>query len=284
MPLGTLGILLCAAVFHSVWNLLLKQVKNKQLFLMWATLSNLLCFVALPFLPSIPKLIWPFVLFSSLVEAFYYISLAWAYHIGEFSLVYPIARGAAPVLLTVWTMLFLKEIPHIFGLLGISLIVVGLIIVGASSSWKTLISTKLNVSSIVIALFAATCISVYSTIDGVAVSRVNPLSYVIWILGLSALFASPFILLRNGTRLAVVELKEHWLRILVVGFLILLAYGTVLFAYSMGHISYVGSIREVSIVFGALMGWRFLGERFGLIRVIGAGFIFAGIAMIAILG
>jgi uncharacterized membrane protein len=64
----------------------------------------------------------------------------------------------------------------------------------------------------------------------------------------------------------------------------IVTYGAVLFAYSMGRISYVGSIREVSIVFGALMGWRFLGEKFGLVRAIGAGIIFAGIVIIAILG
>ncbi len=284
MPLATLGILLCAAIFHSGWNLLLKQTQNKQVFLMWATLSNLICFLALPFLPPIPRLVWPYVLSSALAEALYYISLAWAYNIGDFSLVYPIARGAAPVLLTVWTILFLKEIPHVFGLLGIILIVIGLMTVGAAASWKTLSTTRLSLSSITVALFIALCISVYSVIDGAAVSLVNPLSYAIWIFGLSPLFASPFILLRYGTRQAVIELKEHWLRIIVVGFLIITTYGAVLFAYSMGHISYVGSIREVSIVFGALMGWRFLGERFGLVRVIGAGLIFAGIAIIAILG
>src|SRR5437868_1523297 len=100
MPLATLGILLCAAIFHSGWNLLLKQTQNKQVFLMWATLSNLLCFLALPFLPPISRLVWSYVLSSALAEALYYISLAWAYNIGDFSLVYPIARGAAPVLLT----------------------------------------------------------------------------------------------------------------------------------------------------------------------------------------
>ena len=284
MPLATLGILLCAAVFHSGWNLLLKQTQNKQVFLMWAILSNLICFLALPFLSPIPRQVWPFVLFSALVNALYYISLAWAYNISDFSLVYPIAHGAAPLLLTVWAMLFLKEIPHVFGLLGIILIVIGLMTVGAAASWRTLSITKSSLSGIIVALFIATCISVYSIIDGTAVSLANPLSYAVWIFGLSALFAAPFITLRYGTRQAVIELKECWLRIIVVGFLIIITYGAVLFAYSMGHISYVGSIREVSIVFGALMGWRFLGERFGLVRVIGAGLIFAGIAIIAVLG
>ncbi len=164
------------------------------------------------------------------------------------------------------------------------LIVIGLMTAGAASSLITLSAMKLSLYSIIVALFIATSISVYSVIGGAAVSLANPLSYAIWIFGLSPLFASPFILLRYGTRQAVIELQEHWLRIIVVGFLIIITYGAVLFAYSMGHISYVGSIREVSIVFGALMGWRFLGERFGLVRVIGAGLIFAGIAIIAVLG
>ncbi len=284
MPLAVLGILLCAAIFHAGWNLLLKQAQNKQVFLMWATLSNLICFLALPFLPPIPRLVWPLVLFSALVEGIYYISLAWAYDSGDFSLVYPIARGAAPVLLTVWTMLFLKEIPRVFGLLGITLIVIGLITVGSAAYWRTLITTKLSLSGIIFALLTATCISVYSAIDGAAVSLVSPLSYAIWIFGLSALFAAPFILLRYGVRQAIRELKEYRLRIIVVGFLIIMTYGAVLFAYSIGRISYVGSIREVSIVFGALIGWRFLGEEFGLVRVIGAGIIFAGIVIIAVLG
>jgi drug/metabolite transporter (DMT)-like permease len=54
--------------------------------------------------------------------------------------------------------------------------------------------------------------------------------------------------------------------------------------YSMSHIGYVGPVREVSIVFGALMGWRFLREGFGWIHFIGASLIFAGIVVIAVLG
>jgi drug/metabolite transporter (DMT)-like permease len=284
VPLVALGIILCAAVSHAGWNLLVKQARNKQVFLMWSTLCSLTCFPALLFLPPLLAPAWPFVPLSALVEALYLISLAWAYTIGDFSLVYPIARGAAPILLTLWATLFLKEAPSTYGLLGIFVLVIGLMIVGAGASWKMLASTKLSFPGIAAALLTALCISIYSTIDGAAVHIADPPTYASWLFGLSALFSAPFILWRYGTRMAALELQENWPSILLVGFLLVITYGAVLIAYSLGPVSYVGSVREVSIVFGALSGWRFLGEELGLTRTIGAILIFAGIIVIAALG
>ena len=284
MPLAALGIVLCAAVLHAGWNLFVKQARNRQVFLMWSTLCSLLCLPALFFLPPLPAQVWPLVLLSAVAEALYFISLAWAYTIGDFSLVYPIARGTAPILLTLWATLFLKEAPNTYGLLGIVLLVIGLMIVGAGTVWKKLISIKLSLPGIAAALLTALCISIYSTIDGTAVHRADPLTYASWLLGLSALFSTPFILWRSGMKLAALELQEQWPRILLVGLLLVITYGAVLFAYSLGSVSYVGSVREVSIVFGALLGWRFLGEELGLTRTIGAILIFAGIIVIAVLG
>ena len=284
MPLAALGIILCAAVSHAGWNLLVKQARNKQVFLMWSTLCSLACLPALFFLPPLPAQVYPFVLLSALAEALYLLSLAWAYTLADFSLVYPIARGTAPLLLTFWATLFLKQAPSTSGLLGIVLLVIGLMIVGVGASWKRLAATKLSFPGIAVALFTALCISIYSTIDGAAVHRADPLTYASWLFGLSALLTAPFIFWRYGTRLAALELQEHWPRILLVGFLLILTYGAVLFAYSLGTVSYVGSVREVSIVFGALLGWLFLGEELGLTRTLGAMLIFAGILVIAVWG
>ena len=284
MPLAALGIILCAAVLHAGWNLLVKQARNKQVFLMWSTLCSLTCLPALFFLPPLPAQVWALVLSSASAEALYFLSLAWAYTIGDFSLVYPIARGAAPLLLTLWATLFLKEPPNVYGLLGIFLLVIGLTIVGVGRSWKMLVSSKLSFTGLAAALLTALWISIYSTIDGGAVQRADPLTYACWLFGLSALFSAPFIFWRYGMKLAILELQENWTRILLVGFLLVITYSAVLFAYSLGAVSYVGSVREVSIVFGALLGWRFLGEELGLVRTVGAGLIFVGILVIAAVG
>src|SRR5262249_61149302 len=62
------------------------------------------------------------------------------------------------------------------------------------------------------------------------------------------------------------------------------AYILVLQAYRIASVSYAGAIREISVVFGALAGWRWLGEGFGLPRTIGALLIFLGILVIAAVG
>jgi drug/metabolite transporter (DMT)-like permease len=63
-----------------------------------------------------------------------------------------------------------------------------------------------------------------------------------------------------------------------------LSYILVLQTYAIAHVSYAGAIREISVVFAAFIGWRWLGENFGLLRLVGASVIFVGILVIAIAG
>jgi len=229
----------------------------------------------------------------------YFDALTWAYDIDDFSLVYPLARGTAPMLLVIWSTLFLGEPPRPAGLLGILLLAVGLIIVGSGSLWtrRPFIARsssslaiaqaparRFSLAGIVAALATALCVSIYSAIDGAAARLVMPLPYTVWILGLSTVFAAPFVIARYGTPALLGEWRSNWWRIIIVGLAALLAYALVLQAYTMAHVSYAGSVREVSIVFAALIGWRFLGEGFGVARIVGSLLIFLGIIVIAVLG
>src|SRR5689334_5963727 len=119
MPPTALALLLIAAILHASWNFFVKRAKEKQVFTWWGLFIGSLCFIPLlivnhPF----PASIWPYVISSALVEAVYYIVLTRAYANGDFSLVYPMARGTAPAFLLVWAVLFLGERPHLMGLLG----------------------------------------------------------------------------------------------------------------------------------------------------------------------
>jgi drug/metabolite transporter (DMT)-like permease len=82
----------------------------------------------------------------------------------------------------------------------------------------------------------------------------------------------------------VAEWKLQPGRLLLAGLLGVLAYLIALSAYSFAPLSYSGAIREVSVVLGALAGWRFLGENLGPMRVVGALVIFSGILTVALLG
>jgi drug/metabolite transporter (DMT)-like permease len=300
VPPLALALVLIAAMFHTGWNLAVKQAKQKQVFLWWALVVGSLCFSVFIFAnPPLPARAWPYVISSALMEALYFIALTRAYSIDDFSLVYPLARGTAPILLVVWSTLFLGEPPALIGLLGIFLLAVGLIVVGSGSLWtrRALIALspgssvsvrtpvqRFSFAGIVAALVTALCISIYTAIDGAAARFVMPLPYTVWILGLSTIFSAPVVIVRYGVPAMLGEWRFNWWRIVVVGFAALFAYALVLQAYTMAHVSYAGSVREVSIVFAALIGWRFLGEGFGVARIVGSLLIFLGIIIIAVLG
>jgi drug/metabolite transporter (DMT)-like permease len=72
--------------------------------------------------------------------------------------------------------------------------------------------------------------------------------------------------------------------LLLGGILGLVAYMLALFAYTFAPLSYSGAIREVSAVIGAFLGWRFLKEEMGGVRVVGSAIVFVGVIVIAIFG
>lgn len=285
MPLSALGLLLVAACLHTTWNLLIKRAGEKQIFTWWSLIVGMLCFSPLLIqVGTFPREIWPYVLSSALMEAIYFLVLIGAYQYGDFSLVYPMARGAAPALLTLWAVLFLGERPSPPGLFGIGVLVCGLLVVGGTTWWRERKASSLAGAALGLALATACCVSIYSAIDGAAVRLVAPLPYTVLVVGLSGVLITPLIVMRYGGKAMLVELRAHWGTILVAGVLSLFTYMLVLLAYSFSPVSYGGAIREVGVVFAAFVGWRWLGESFGRARLLGAGLIFVGILLIALAG
>jgi len=285
MSLTALGLLLAAAMMHTTWNLLVKRAKEKQVFIWCSLIVGTIIFS--PLLLTSPLLLvttWPYLISSALVEAIYYITLIRAYENGDFSLVYPMARGAAPAFLLIWATFFLGERPRFFGLIGIALLVFGLIIVGGKTWWTLRKTSGFSKSALALALGVACCISIYTAIDGAAVRHVSPLPYTVLVIALAALFITPAVVKRYGNDAIANEWRANWLRITLVGLFTLLAYMLALKAYTIARVSYAGSVREISVVFAAFVGWRWLGESFGAIRLVGAMFIFAGILVIAFAG
>jgi drug/metabolite transporter (DMT)-like permease len=285
MPLSALVLVLAAAAMHTGWNILVKRVESKQVFTWWALLIGSVVYLPLLTLHMpIPTKIWPYALSSDFVEAAYYLTLTRAYTHGDFSLLYPVARGVAPALLAVWAMLFLGERPRPAGIVGLVLVLGGLLVVGSGQWWSQPKGVSRHSGGVGPALSTALCISIYSVIDGAAVRFMAPAPYTVLVFGLTSLCIAPLVLRQYGYHGVVTVWRIAWLRILVVGMLTLLTYMLVLQAYAIAPVSYVGALREVSIVLAALAGWRWLGESFGAVRTIGAIVIFCGILVIATAG
>jgi drug/metabolite transporter (DMT)-like permease len=278
-------MLLVAALLHAGWNLVLKRAGDRLVVTWWAlVVGSALAAPLLLVREPIPAAVWPYALVSAAVEAAYFALLALAYDQGDFSLVYPVARGAAPLLLAVWAVLFLGETPSAGGAAGLLVLALGLAVVGGSGLLGGGGLRTASRVSVAMALTVALCISLYSAIDGAAVRRADPLSYTVVVFALSALVELPLVLWRPGFRSVASTLRLRWPAIALIGALTLASYALVLSAYAVAPVTYGGAIRELSIVFGALAGWLWLGERFGALRVAGAAVMVAGIALIAVWG
>jgi len=283
MSLFAIGLLLAAAVLHTTWNLLLKQAGEKYITTWWAAIIGSLAFApAIYFLGFPSQTVWYILIISALFEIAYYIVLAEAYKDSDFSLVYPMGRGAAPALIAVWAAIFLHERFTLGGLIGIIVIIAGLLIVGGSSVFQT--HSKPHARGILLALLLALIISIYSILDGVAVKQTAALPYVIILFLCVPAFTSPLIFKRYGWDKLKDEFTAHHWTLAAIGVLTIGAYSLALWAYSISPLGYAGAVREVSVVMAAYAGWQFLGEKFGGWRIFGAVVIFIGIMVIALLG
>jgi drug/metabolite transporter (DMT)-like permease len=284
MPFLAIILLLVSAALHALWNLLLKQSKEKYIAMSWQVIiSSFLSLGVIFFTGLPPRSLWLLVLISTILEAIYFGILTYAYTDHDFSLIYPMARGAAPAMVVVWTALFLREIPSPGGLLGILLVVSGLAITGSTSLMNNLTS-KPQIRGIAIALSIALVISVYTLVDGYAVKNGPALNYGLALFLAMPVLTTPLIIRHYGWEQMVETIKLQPTRLILVGFLGVMAYMLALFAYSIAPVNYSEAIREVSVVMGAFAGWYFLGEKMGKIRILGAAVIFIGIVMIATLG
>ncbi|MBE7536172.1 MAG: EamA family transporter [Anaerolineales bacterium] len=284
MSLFAISILLVSAIFHTAWNFLIKRAEDRYIVTFWMVVFGGACaLIALFFTGLPPREMWGYAIASVCVEAAYFSALSYAYRDNDFSLVYPIARGAAPAFIALWSFLFLRERLTSGGGLGLALIIGGLIIIGANALMQAQTS-RIHMRGVAIAFFIAFLISIYSTIDGSAVKHGHAVSYVMTMFALVPFALLPFVFQRyEWTRIRRVLLEQR-VQIPLAGLLGVLAYLMAVLAYSISPLSYAGAVREISVVFGALVGWRLLNERLGKMRVFGAFVIFAGVLTIALYG
>ena len=284
MPTFALVLLFVSASLHSLWNFLLKQSEEKYVTMGWQViLSGAVSLILLFFIGLPPRSMWLFALASGTLEVIYFLLLSSAYSDHDFSLVYPMARGAAPALLVLWSAIFLHErlTPH--GYLGLAMITGGMIVIGTTSLLQNH-ENKPHLKGIAIALTVAFVISIYTLIDGTAVKNGPPLPYALVMFALVPFITTPFLVRRYGWDHFARAWSVQWTSLIAAGALGVIAYLLALYAYTFAPLSYSGAIREVSVVIGAFLGWKFLSEKMGGLRVIGAAIIFAGILVIALFG
>lgn len=288
MNISILGLLLLSALLHASWNLLAKRSLDKQAFLWLASLVSLSAFLV-PFLllsRPVPPGGWPFIVLSGVLEAVYFMLLGSAYQRGDLSLVYPLARGSAPLFVLLFAALFLGEQVRWTGLLGIGLVVAGIYtlhlkVLNLRGLLGPFLSLKDRPSQI--ALLTGLTIGTYSVVDKVGVGYAGPVAYLFLTFLVSAIVLLPYMALVK-TQAVRREWRDNKRSILAVGAMSLCGFLMVLFALTVSQVSYVAPVREISVVFGALLGALVLREPFARVKLVGSVLIFGGIVLISLAG
>jgi len=284
MPALAILLLLVSASLHALWNLIIKRSDEKYIAMGWQVIvGGVFAFIILIFTGFPAPTVWLILLVSALLETIYFILLSNAYTDHDFSLVYPIARGTAPAFLLAWSIIFLREQTSTGGLIGIGLIVGGMGTIGATGVIQNP-KSKIHIKGILTALSVALMISMYTFVDGFAVKNASPLTYGLALFALVPIPMTIFNLRKYGWD----RFSDAWhtspLTLSLAAVLGVFSYILALVAYAFAPVSYSGAIREVSVVIGAFLGWKFLGENMGGTRVLGAIIIFTGILIITIFG
>ncbi len=270
-------LVLAAAAMHAVWNALVKAGNDKLV--MQCLVMFFAGVPAIPFLAVLPlpaPAAWPFLALSLAVHAVYYVTLINAYRYGALSQVYPIARGAAPLMIALGAWAFAGEAMSGLEWLGIAIACAGIMSLAAPGG----LPRDEEIKAIGFALATAITIALYSLADGIGVRRAGTaLSYILWLLALDAV---PVLLaglwLRRGRIVA--SFRPHLALAAAGGLLSALGYGIVIWAMERAPLAHVSALRETSVILAAIIGATLMGEQFGRRRSLAAVLVAGGNALL----
>lgn len=260
---------LAAAVLHAAWNAGLKAGNDRLLdaALLFAVAGAIGLVVAI-LSPPIHLAAVPWICLTAVLHLPYVYFLARAYELGELSHVYTIARGTPPLMITALAALTVHEFPTPAALAGIALISIGILTVGMSPGAHR--------QGTILAGAVAVTIALYSISDGIGVrASGSALAYNGWVFFAVGIATTTMALVLRGPR-HVGYASAHWRRAVIGGTLSFVAYGLVLWAMTFAPIAGVSAFRETSVVFAAMIGVVFFGEKAGPRRLAGAAIVAVG--------
>ncbi|MGW1268117.1 EamA family transporter [Streptomyces sp. NPDC002491] len=274
-PLVTAAVLL-AAVTHAGWNAIAHRITDKLAgFALIAGGGMLIGLALAPFTAFPAARAWPYLLCSAVIHIVYYALLMRAFRLGDFGQAYPLARGSAPLVVTVLAAVFAHETPDGPAAAGIALSCAGLTGVAL---WG-LRGRRPDRAAIGAALATGATIAAYTVVDGLGVrASGSSLGYIAWLMAAQGAVVPAYAVHRwRGRTLAV--LRPFAALGLLGSALSVLAYALVLWAQTRADLAPVAALRESSVLVGAAIGALFFKERFGVPRLVAAGLLVAGIGL-----
>jgi drug/metabolite transporter (DMT)-like permease len=268
MPTSALGLALAAACVHALWNVLLVRTRDPRAATAVALLVAQIVFVIPAALTwQVQASVWPFVLVSGILELAYFLLLVSAYLIAPLSVVYPIARGAAPVLVLILGVVALGKGTTLGQVLGVCLVGVGILLVRGTRPAAG--------RGAALGLIVACTIAGYTLVDKSGITHASAIPY----LELSMILPTLGAIAPVSRARMRAELRPETV---VAGIATFGAYCLVLLALQRASAASVAAVRETSVVIAALLARHVLRESVGWWRLAGAASVAGGIALLSL--
>lgn len=273
-----MALVLGAAVLHATWNAIVKGTRARSLVLAAVAATNgtvglgLLLWAETPAAAS-----WPYIAASAITHFGYYYFLAMAYHWGDLSRVYPIARGSAPLLVSLGALVFAGEQLPTLGWGGVVLVSAGISILAFFSRGPSVPDPRSTAAAVATGLIIAS----YSVIDGIGVRLSgSPFGYMGWLF-VTEFLVTGFLWLRLKPRFTP-QVRATLAVGYLGGFCAVAAYGMVIYANTLAPLGMVSALRESSVIMAALFGVVIFRERPWISRIGAAVTVAAGILVLVL--
>jgi drug/metabolite transporter (DMT)-like permease len=267
MPLDALAFALGAAALHAFWNVVLARERDVEAATALAVVSVLVVLV----LPA--ALTWrveadaiPFIVASGVLELVYFAMLAAAYRRYELSLVYPVARGLAPVLALVIVIAAGGALPAALGVVGVLAVSAGVLLVRGPRG---------NLHGLAVGAAIAAIIGGYTVVDRYGIQHAAAGPYLLLIM-IGPAIVYPLAIGKRRLRAA-----AGW-QPFAIGAGLSVAYLLVLLALRVASAPAVSAVRETSVVMATALAAVFLHERVSRGRLAGSVLVAAGVALLAL--
>ncbi len=272
MTLGWTLLVLLAAVMHAAWNVLVKAgtdaLVNMSL-IMGA--GGLIALAFTPFVSFPNPESWIFLAGSVLTHIGYYAFLLFGYRYGDLSLVYPTARGSAPLLVGLTSWVFVGEALSTTEMLGVAAISAGIFSLAIDRATER----EHRWRPVIFGLLTGLTIMGYTLCDGQGVRVAgDKYGYIIWLFVLDSPAVVLICIYLRGRALAGL-VAQHWKVGVIGGALSMAAYGIAIYAMSQAFMAQVAALRETSVIFAAIFSALILKEHFHPRR-------YAAVAMVAL--
>jgi drug/metabolite transporter (DMT)-like permease len=267
---------LAGAAMHAGWNALVKTGLDRttSIFLL-AFIQGLISLALLPFFATPLGLSWPFIAVSALLHTGYKIFLIRAYEHGDFSQVYPLARGSAPLLVALVGIFLLNEALTATKFAAVCAIAFGVMLMSSKLGSGEAMPRKALFFALGTALFTAS----YTLVDGVGAQLSGTASgFTLWMFVGDGVLMTIYALTMRGRGLFI-AVRGNLVSGTAAGALSLGSYWIAIWAFTLAPIALVAALRETSVLFAMLIALFFLGERASIQRWLAAMLILAGIVL-----